>query len=51
MTLMDVYSWLKALHVACALLFVGGLVANSLILVAGPAATHWTPPLTLRLRR
>jgi uncharacterized membrane protein len=31
----DAYPWLKALHVACALLFVSGVVASSLLLAAG----------------
>lgn len=34
----DAYPWLKALHVACALLFVGGVVASSLLLATGRAA-------------
>ncbi|WP_407529003.1 CopD family protein [Methylobacterium oryzisoli] len=51
MTPADAYPWLKALHVACALLFVGGLVASSLILVAGRGAADRTAALTLILRR
>lgn len=39
MTIADVYPWLKALHVTCALLFAGGVIANNLVLVAGHAAT------------
>ncbi|MBX9934886.1 MAG: CopD family protein [Methylobacterium sp.] len=51
MTLADAYPWLKALHVACALLFVGGLVANCLILDAAPAAPASTAPLLVRVKR
>ncbi|SEH34317.1 Uncharacterized membrane protein [Methylobacterium sp. 275MFSha3.1] len=39
MTLADAYPWFKALHVACALLFVGGVVASGLLLAAGHTAT------------
>ncbi|WCS23699.1 CopD family protein [Methylobacterium sp. NMS14P] len=39
MTLADAYPWFKALHVACALLFVGGVVASGLLLAAGRTAT------------
>ncbi len=34
----NAYLWLKALHVACVLLFVSGLLASSLLLAAGRAA-------------
>lgn len=51
MTLADAYPWLKAAHVACALLFVGGVVANNMILLAGRATTDWSVPLTQALRR
>ena len=51
MTLADAYPWVKALHVACALLFVGGVVANHLLLEAGHAPTDRIAALTLSLRR
>ncbi|KMO38411.1 hypothetical protein VQ02_11815 [Methylobacterium variabile] len=51
MTLADAYPWLKALHVACALLFVGGVVAGGLLLAAGRAAADRIAPLAPVLRR
>jgi len=43
MTLLDAYPWLKGLHVAAAILFVGGVLAETIFLAvhcqaAGPAA-------------
>ncbi|GJD52751.1 hypothetical protein OPKNFCMD_5518 [Methylobacterium crusticola] len=51
MTAVDAYPWLKALHVACALLFVGGVVANGLLLAAGRAAPDRVAPLAAALLR
>lgn len=53
MTLADAYLWLKALHVACALLFVGGVVASGLLLAAGHTATDpdRITPVAMVLRR
>ncbi|MCX4198999.1 CopD family protein [Methylobacterium organophilum] len=53
MILADAYPWLKALHVACALLFVGGVVASGLLLAAGHAATDADriTPVAMVLRR
>ncbi|MGY6283960.1 CopD family protein [Methylorubrum extorquens] len=47
----DAYTWLKALHVACALLFVGGVVASSLVLVAGREARARVAPVQRRWDR
>ena len=51
MILADAYPWLKALHVACALLFVGGVVAGSLLLVARREGAERVVPIALVLRR
>jgi uncharacterized membrane protein len=51
MILVDAYPWLKALHVACALLFVGGVVASSLLFTAGRAAAERVVPIALVLKR
>lgn len=48
---LDAYPWLKALHVACALLFVGGVFANSLLVAAGRAAGARTAPVLRRWDR
>lgn len=48
---MDAYPWLKALHVACVLLFIGGVVASSLLLAAGRAAAEQVASLAPVLRR
>jgi uncharacterized membrane protein len=42
MTLSDAYPWLKALHVASALLFVGGLVAETAFMASLPTAEEPT---------
>ncbi|ACS38224.1 CopD family protein [Methylorubrum extorquens] len=47
----DAYTWLKALHVACALLFVGGVVASSLVLAAGREARARVAPVQRRWDR
>ena len=47
----DAYPWLKALHVACALLFVGGVVASSFLLAARSTAGDGVATLGLILRR
>ena len=47
----DAYPWLKALHVACALLFVGGVVASSLLLAAKGSEGDRVATLALVLRR
>ena len=51
MTVADTYPWLKAAHVACALLFVGGIVAGGLLLAAGRAMAHQGTPFATVLRR
>ncbi|MGA4555404.1 CopD family protein [Methylorubrum aminovorans] len=51
MTLTDTYPWLKALHVACALLFVGGVVGVSLVLAAARGNPERVAPLATALRR
>lgn len=51
MTVADAYPWLKAAHVACALLFVGGIVAGGLLLAAGRAMTDQGAPFATVLRR
>jgi uncharacterized membrane protein len=43
MTLSGAYLWLKGLHVASALLFVGGLISETTFLAALPAAEALTP--------
>jgi putative membrane protein len=43
MTLSNVYPWLEGLHVASALLFVGGLIAETAFMAALPAAEELTP--------
>jgi putative membrane protein len=43
MTLSNVYPWLEGLHVASALLFVGGLIAETALTAALPAAEELTP--------
>jgi uncharacterized membrane protein len=43
MTLSDAYPWLEGLHVACALLFVGGLVAETAFMATLPTAAELTP--------
>ncbi|MGF3021260.1 CopD family protein [Methylobacterium aquaticum] len=48
---METYPWLKALHVASAFLFIAGLVANGLILLAGRAAADRIAPLAPILGR
>ena len=47
----DLYPWLKAAHVACALLFVGGVLAGSLVLAANLSAPDRIAPLASALRR
>jgi putative membrane protein len=47
----DAYTWLTALHVACALLFVGGVVASSLVLAAGREARARVAPVQRRWDR
>lgn len=51
MTIADAYPWLKAAHVACALLFVGGIVAGGLLLAAGPAMADQGAAFATVLRR
>ncbi|CAO4141158.1 Protoporphyrinogen IX oxidase [Methylorubrum thiocyanatum] len=51
MTLADAYPWLKAAHVACALLFVDGIVAGGLLLAAGRATADQGAPFATVLRR
>lgn len=51
MTGADAYPWLKAAHVACALLFVGGIVAGGLLLAAGRAMANQGAPFATVLRR
>ncbi|MBB2961465.1 CopD family protein [Methylobacterium sp. R2-1] len=51
MTVADAYPWLKAAHVACALLFVGGIVAGGLLLAGGRAMADQGAPLATVLRR
>jgi len=47
----DAYTCLKALHVACALLFVGGVVASSLVLATGREARARVAPVQRRWDR
>jgi protoporphyrinogen IX oxidase len=42
MTLSDVYPWLKGLHVAFALLFVGGLISETAFIATLPTAEELT---------
>jgi uncharacterized membrane protein len=51
LTVADAYPWLKAAHVACALLFVGGVVAGGLLLAAERATTDQGAAFATVLRR
>jgi putative membrane protein len=51
LTVADAYPWLKAAHVACVLLFVGGVVAGGLLLAAGRATTDQGAAFGTVLRR
>ncbi|CAO4152322.1 hypothetical protein [Methylorubrum extorquens] len=51
MIVADAYPWLKAAHVACALLFVGGIVAGGLLLAAGRAMANQAAAFATVLRR
>lgn len=51
MSLADVYPWLKALHVAAALAFVGGVLAVSVLLQALPADGAGSAPVARAVRR
>ena len=51
MIVADAYPWLKAAHVACALLFVGGIVAGGLLLAAGRAMANQATGFATVLRR
>jgi uncharacterized membrane protein len=43
MTLSGAYPWLEGLHVASALLFVGGLIAETAFIATLPTAVEFTP--------
>ena len=47
----EVYPWLKALHVAAALAFVGGVLAVSVVLAALPADPATASPFVRGVRR
>ncbi len=51
MSLAEAYPWLKALHVAAALAFVGGVLAVSLFLAAVPAGEAAVAPIARGVRR
>ena len=51
MSLVDLYPWLKALHVAAALAFFGGALAVSLFLAAVPLGTTSIAPIAQGLHR
>ena len=51
MSLADVYPWLKALHVAAALAFVGGVLAVSVLLQALPTDGSGSAPVARVVRR
>ena len=50
MNLADTYPWLKALHVAAALAFVGGVLAVSVLLQALPADSAGSAPVARVVR-
>lgn len=51
MSLAELYPWLKALHVAAALAFVGGVLAVSVFLAAAPADATSIAPIARGVRR
>lgn len=51
MSLAEIYPWLKALHVAAALAFVGGVLAVSAFLAAAPADAAAVAPIARGVRR
>lgn len=51
MIVADAYPWLKAAHVACTLLFVGGIVAGGLLLAAGRTMANQATAFATVLRR
>ena len=51
MNLAELYPWLKALHVAAALAFVGGVLAVSVFLAAVPLGATSATPIARGVRR
>jgi uncharacterized membrane protein len=51
MTLAAFYPWLKALHVACVVLFVGGVLSVAIFLTAAGAAKEACSSVVHRLQR
>lgn len=47
----DIYLWLKAAHVAAALIFGGGVIGTSLLLSVLPTMPHQTQQLAAAFRR
>ncbi len=51
MTVGDIYLWLKAAHVAAALIFSGGVIVTSLLLSILPAMPHQIQQIAAAFRR
>jgi uncharacterized membrane protein len=51
MAMAELYVWLKAPHVASAMVFVGGVLAVSVVLAASPAASVLNKEMLGRVRR